>query len=542
MHQLKYSLFLFILTAFGQQLFAQGGLPTEQVEVIKSFDARLADAEKVEIIPQLPALDTTIQRQRYTIPTKTVQVDYPPPRIRPLAIQSENLQKSYNGYARAGAGFPKSFLGEAGYDVFLQDKLDVGVFINHHSANNTSNIENQRFSFTKAGGKGTVYAGEGFAVNVNAAYTADNVYYYGYNFDNDNPADTVTPAEAVRQKFSVFDLGAKVFNGTRTAADFNYDAGFDLYFLSDDYASRERGFDLKIMGEKWFQDKHPLQLVLRTDFTTFEDTAKQNLHNFYLQPTFTYHASIFQVKAGINIASHDDDFFIFPNLEGSANVLGGALTAFLGTEGSLKKNTFRSLTDYNPYLASRIRLENTQYYYYYGGVRGNIQGINYRAEAGYKTTDNLALFLTDEADINRFQVLYDDVDIFSVAGTVTADVAGFLVTGVVTQNFYNTTKQEKAWHLPSLSLNLGAQYAALEDKLRVKGEIFIENGVPFINYEGKTDNLNGLFDVSLGAEYFFAEKFGAFLNIYNLAANKRQRWYRYPTFGLNALVGITAKF
>jgi len=540
MNTLKYCICLLFISFSVQTALAQ--LPTGEVEVVKNFDARLADTERIDLDPSLPAADTSVQRQVYQVPTKTVPVDYPPPRIRPLSIQRERLQEVYNGYLKAGAGFPRSFLGEGAYTTFVQDKFDFGAFLNHHSANNTNNIENQRFSFTEGILKGTVFSDQGFAVSGHAGYTADNVYFYGYNFDNDDAADTTRAAETVRQKFSTFDLGAEIFNGVRTEGDFNYQAGVDMYFTSDNFATRERGFDLTIMGEKWLQKKHPFRLVLNTDFTNYEDTTEQTLHNFFLQPSFTYHADIFQVRAGVNIASHNDEFFFFPDLEASANILGSALTGFIGTKGSLAKNTFRSLTDYNPYLASRIRIENTNYFYYYGGARGNVQGINYRAEVGYKSAEDLALFLTAPDDINRFQVLYDDVDIFSISGTVTTDVAGLQVTGVVTQNFFSTTDQEKPWHLPSFEMNLTAQYAALEDKLRVRGEIFIENGVPFINNEGETDNLNGLFDVSLGAEYMFTEQFGGFLNIYNLANNKRQRWYRYPTLGLNALVGLTAKF
>jgi len=46
----------------------------------------------------------------------------------------------------------------------------------------------------------------------------------------------------------------------------------------------------------------------------------------------------------------------------------------------------------------------------------------------------------------------------------------------------------------------------------------------------------------LGAEYFFSKNIGAFLQVNNLANNRRQRWQNYPTLGLNALVGVTARF
>ena len=85
-------------------------------------------------------------------------------------------------------------------------------------------------------------------------------------------------------------------------------------------------------------------------------------------------------------------------------------------------------------------------------------------------------------------------------------------------------------------------YTTLEDQLQVKAELFFENGVPFINSAGEADRLNSLFDISLGAEYFFTDNIGGFLQINNLANNRRERWQGYPTFGLNVLAGVSARF
>ena len=127
-------------------------------------------------------------------------------------------------------------------------------------------------------------------------------------------------------------------------------------------------------------------------------------------------------------------------------------------------------------------------------------------------------------------------------GSVELDIAEFKVSGTINYNIYNMTNEEKAWHLPALEVNAGVQYTTLEDKLQLKGELFIENGVPYINNDNEFDNLNGLLDINLSAEYFFSDNFGGFINLYNIANNKRERWFRYPTYGLNALAGITLRF
>jgi hypothetical protein len=536
--------FLFTLPTF---TFAQPDLPSGQVDVIRNFEARLLESDPIKIRPELPALDTSVRRQTYNIASKTFEVEYQPPRIRPIAMRGEDVQQGYNGYARLGGGFPGAVLAEGGYNAIVEDQYNFGVNVRHHSANNTKNIENQRFGLTNLGANGTYYLEQGFGVSANLGYTIDNVHFYGYNEVNEErDPDLSFESEDVKQSFTTFDVGARLFNSQRTQADFNYHAGFNAYFMQDEYAARENGFKLDIGATKWFNERNPLRINLLTDFTTFRDTAKQTLNNFFLQPSFTLHGEVFKAEIGANIASHEDEFSLFPDVELSANIIGSVLGAFVGAEGSLQKNTFRSLSDYNPFIVSRLMVENTRYNHYYGGIRGNFQGVEYRAQLGFKQADDLALFLINPATdtfIPRFDVLYDTVSIININGTLSFPLNDNLtVLGTVNYNLYDPKNQEKAWHLPALTINSGLRYGALEGKLLVKADLFLENGVPFRNENGEAENLNALFDISLGADYLFTDRIGAFVQINNLANNRRQRWQYYPMFGLNAMAGISARF
>ena len=535
---------MFVCFVAQQHLLAQD-LPTEQVDVIKSFDARLLDAERLNVSPKLPALDTATKAQSYRVNARTLNVEYLPPKIRPLAMRGDALQDSYNGYTRVGAGFPRTFYIDGSYNIVTEENMDLGLSLFHHSTK-SNNVENQRFSFSNVLANGTYYFDQGFAVKGKLGYTVDNIFYYGYNETNEELGTNFSFDKAdVKQSFTIFDAQASIFNGERTIADFNYDAGFDFYFMEDNFASRETGFALNFKGTKWFNEKHPLTVELITDFTSYRDTAKQTLNNFFLKPSYTFHSDAFTAKVGANIASHEDEFSLFPDVELSAQIAGNILGAFVGAEGSLKKNNLRNLADFSPFLETRLDLRNTLFYHYYGGVKGNFQGIDYRAQAGYKTTENLALFqLNGNDSIPRFNVLYDTATIITLKASVVAPLfEGFELTGTLTQNFYTLDNQEKPWHLPALTLNVGASYKALEDKnLTLRGEFFLENGVPFLNDDGQAENLNALFDVSVGAEYAVSESFGLFGQINNLANNKRQRWRRYPVLGINFLAGITAKF
>lgn len=533
-----------ILAFFPLFVFAQGNLPSENVTVLKNFEAQLLDAERIDVTPNLPPPDTSRSQQTYRLPYRDLSLDYPPPSIRPYGMRREKPEDTFHGILRAGGGFPNSLYGDGAYRYLFEKKMDLGVRVKHHSAN-FKEIPNQRFSNTLGDLDGAFYFKQGFAVNAGLGYEQDDVYFYGYNFD-ESFKDSVL-AEDVKQRFSTFRFNGGIFNGERTVGDFNYKAHLDAYFLNDAYASSEQGFDLKIGGTKWFAEKHSLDVLLRTDLTFFKDTANQRLHNFFLIPAFTFHGDAFKVRVGVSIANHNDEFNFFPDVLASVNIIGSQLTAFAGAEGTLQKNNFQSLTQYNPFLISRPRLENTRVYHYYGGVKGSLKFIDYSGQVGYKQTNDLALFLLQENPLipshRRFDVLYDTVSIFNIQGSVALNLLeGLEVSGTVNQNIYSTTQQEKAWHLPALTVNGSIQYTTLQNKLVVRGEVYLENGVPFLDENDLADNLNTLFDVSLSAEYFFSKNLGAFARLNNLANNERQRWQLYPTYGINALAGISARF
>lgn len=563
--------FSFLFLTLGVLAWAQPGtdLPSEQVEVIKVFEAQLAESEKVRVNPELPPVDTSTKRQTYEVPPRTFEVAYPAPRIRPITYRTdEEVPDSYKAYAKLGAGYPNSIYGEGAFNTHVQTarktSYDIGMNLLHHSANfSKSDVENQRFGLTKAGLDGTYYFDEGYAVSTNLDFKSDRVYYYGYNFDRFSDLHDIPP-EQVKQVFNTFDFGAKIFNGVRTAGDFNYQGGLDFYTMSDGYAAREKGLNLNAGATKWIRDRHSFDLGFTADFTWYNDTLAlaQTLHNFKLTPVFTFHANVFKIKLGARLASSNDEYFAFPDAEAVINLTGNELAFFTGVEGDLKKNTLRSLSEYNPYIYTRFQegenatLRNTKYFNIYAGVRGNLKVFEYTAQIGYKPTNDLALykarFDSPNAPIREqysFDVEYADANIIYFSGSIKAmPIKNLEAIATVTQNYFDMKDclgcQVKAWHLPTFTGNFQVAYYALANKLKARVALYLENGVVYNTspIPSKYGNLNGLIDLNLGAEYWFAKNFGVFLDVNNLLNNKRQRWFRYPTYGINMLGGVTARF
>lgn len=524
--------------------FAQKNLPTESVDVIKQFNARLIDAERFVVPPVLPLVDTSNRRQFYNILAKPLNVNYPAPKIRPLEWRTDPTADIYKTYLQGGMGFPRAFYFDGSHDFVTKDNLSIGIDLNHYSADNSKNLENQRFGNTQINGNAIFKTDKGFSVLGNVGYKTNTLYFYGYNdLDDDFPTQLSYDAKDVKQRFNIFYADAKVYNSEPTVADFNYSASVNLYAMEDNYAARETGFDLGLTGTKWFDKKHPLSVTLQTDFTSYDDTTAQSLNNFFLKPNFGFHSDRFRFKVGANIASHADEFYIYPDLEASVNVVDNLITAFAGIEGGLQKNNFRNLTDYNPFLSSRVDIRNSFYTNFFGGIKGEFKGIKYRGQVGFKNVDNLALFVTNGDSIPRFNVLYDTANIVTISGEISTQLTdGIGLIAAVSQNIFDLQREDKPWHLPTLTFNVGAVLSLLEEKLKVRADLYLQNGVPARTSNNESRSLGPLYDVSAGAEYQLTDNIGLFARVNNMLNNRRQRWQHYPVLGINGLVGLTARF
>ena len=231
------------------------------------------------------------------------------------------------------------------------------------------------------------------------------------------------------------------------------------------------------------------------------------------------------------------------------NLAGNKLGIFAGWRGDITKNSYRNLVKYNPFMFSRPKIKNTEIDEYYGGIKGKVSAFDYSAQIGWSNNKNLALFLSDTTDLKRrFNIIYDTVKIANIRAAVTLTaIENLELTGTISQNIYTAKKQKAAWGLPSLDVNVSAKYKVFEDvkantMANLKASLFVQNGVNYINKAKQADRLSPLFDLSVGGELFFSKNIGVFLDANNLLNLKRERWQNYPTFGLNILGGVSARF
>ena len=366
-------------------LFAQEEKPAEQVEVIKNFEARLADAEKIDLTPKLAKIDTSTKAYQYLVNASSLALDYEAPTIRPIAMRPDAKPENYNGFAMLGFGTPKSPIAEVAYNINNPGWYNVGINLKHHSADNSKKLENQRFSETGVRLNGSLLLENGLTVGGFASYDQNDYYLFGYNHE-----DTSFTREEALQRFNTIQLGANLVSGQDLG--FHYNADLELYRMKDNFATKENGILLTGGIKKFINDKHALAIDVEADLSTLRDTSVRSLNNYSAIPSFTFNNPNYQIKIGANLTHSQKEFTVFPAIQVSTKVIGSTLIAIAGAEGGLTKNNFKNLSEYNPYISSRLdSINNINYTDYFGGVKGSVKGLNYQGQVTFKSFNGLAL-------------------------------------------------------------------------------------------------------------------------------------------------------
>lgn len=535
-----------------QNGISQEDLPSGKVEVIKNYDAKLFDAEKLPLQGLLPNDDGIEKEYKYELNPlsrdKKMDIKYDAPNIRPVTMSAEKLPESYKGYLKLGSGYPASAFLEGAYSHTNQKSYFIDIFGKHYGIF-SSPRESQVFSETSLGVSGTNYLEAGVAVNAHVGLDLNNYRFFG----GYNEGDTIFPGDPAKRKFTNIGAGLKIFNSKKNSNDIDFWAGFDIYGYKDNFAATERGFGLDIGATKWIAEKHNFTLQITNSLLAYGDTEKGKTNNVNIKPSFTFHGDVFKIKLGVNLVNSPEGFGFFPDLEASANIAGPSIMVFAGAAGDMYQNSFKRVSTLNPFVQTQFAEAavtqvgegpfNTKYYDFYGGIGGGFKSIKYRIKAGYKTNDNYALFIQQATDLRQFDILVDDVNIIYIGGELSATFFEKLTTSVnFLQQGASPRVQSKAYGIVPFQLGFNASWLTFEDKFRLKGDLNIASGSPYRNRFGSVGNGNPLFDLSLRGEYYFTEKFGAFLGLNNVASVKYQRWYRYPSYGFNVLGGISVRF
>jgi hypothetical protein len=545
--------FIAVLTLFSK---AQPDINNLEYKAESIFNPVVKDAQKISANPEGADSVKRITNITYGINSQALDYDYKISAIDKARLVNEPLNKLYKFHLRAGLGTYFTPYGELFFNNTRSRDIAFGAHLKHLSSASTLGskgysgyYDNQIEIFGKKYFK--VYTLSG---NVN--YERNKVHYYGY----DKPNIDISSNDKYQQIFNYIETKAQLKSYIKDSTKINHQENFRYYNFQDLYGMTENNLKVDFNGNKYIQGEL-LNLDLGLDYYNNRlpsDTFNNTILRVY--PYFSGGGAKWKGKIGIEGVldnfKTDAKTYIYPHLEIEYNVYNNMITPFLNVTGGLQKNSFRSLTQTNPWIRNDIVFKNSSTDFSIGaGLKGSLSSkTNYIISGAYEQFKNMPLFnivYTNGLLLNnKFDILYDNGNMIKANGQLMFDSKTkwqFKAEG----NYYHYKfdNAEKPWHKPEFDLTFNAKYN-LKEKIFITADVIAigpqwarsaeTTGVA--TYTSKAILLDPLVDVNLGAEYKYSKMLGAFLKLNNIGNFRYQRWERYPTQRFWLMAGVNFSF
>lgn len=520
------------------KLSAQVG--SEEVDVVVGYNPILGDAVKVNIQGEIVNTSSKSDTLTYNVKTDLFKVPYLPLKVNPIALPKEASQDLDNVYVKAGFGTQTTPLLEAYINSKQSDKYKLGIHGQYISSNGKK--ENQDYSDLDLGASAKFFFNKEVTMPVNAFYTNDVFHFYGYD-----EADTSFNSLDVKQRFQNFGLNLGVENITENSlkTDYKIKGGFSRINDIQKYNELNPFVSIWVRRPNEEQEGHEYGGTLLVDHYQYNGPNDYKNTIIGIKPFYNIIQDDWSVQAAFEFNVDDNgEFEPLPDAEFAKDLIGEKLVFVVGANSYLQRNSFKGLTDENPFLSDTIDFKKSIFYEYYGGLRGSTYGnFSFNIKGYLKDVYDLAFFLNDTNDLIRFVVEYSDAKMTGLNVELSYFTAGklHLLGAVNAFTFTEIAEFDKPWHTPTLNWTFSTAYH-FNKKLQAGIDIFGVNKSYALLPGNVIETIDGTVDLNFNAMYTYSKHFNIFVNLNNLAGYKYQRYFNYPSYGFQAIGGLSFSF
>jgi hypothetical protein len=516
------------------------------VDIISSYKPVLRQAVKINLSGTQLSADTNRSVRAYEVPAQNLIYAYQPVTIKPLALEQDtNLYLGNRNFVKAGFGSYNTILVKAGVGFGDGKRSLVNLYGDYRSSQGTVKYQDMSDLTVKATGSLFLPKHEVYAL---ASISQKKFFTYGYAHELYTPAK-----DDVKQPFQEFSTKVGIRNTTDNDLHLQYNPTVQVNFFSRTNRLSETSLVIDAPAQIGFGDNFLFKLAAKADLTSYTTnylpaniTIKNNLAQ--LAPEVVYQSPRFTIHGGITPTWENGSVHLLPNIYAEGYLKDKVFMLQAGWVGRVIKNTYRNLSQQNPFILPVAEQLNTRETEIYGGIKTSLgKHFNVNAKASFIQYTNFPLFISDQTDpffrkdfvvrnesrLNNFRV-HGDVSFISQDK--------FTATAGLNLNAYtNFTLYTKAWNTLPMEFTASLRYWALK-RLMLKGDLYTFGGSNYPDASGDPIAFKGGTDISAGAEFQINRQFSAFLDVNNILGDKYQRWANYPVYGLNLLGGITVRF
>ncbi len=517
---------------------------TTTIDITSTYKPVLRNAAKINFSATHLNTDTTHPNLTYNVPPQNLFYSYQPIPLKPLALEQDtNLYLGMRNYVKVGYGnFSTPYI-SAGFGFGDGRKFLADVYADYISSK--GNIEYQDYSRLNIKAAGSYFMPKN---EVYAAFNArmrDN-FLYGY----DHNVYTYTKKD-VRQQFQ--DLSFK--GGIRNTAPGEYGIIYNPSIEVSNFINVDKLTETSVVVtapvEKQFGEAFAFKVEGKADLTSYATkglmpNVKLNNNVFQVAPSFILSTPRFSINAGILPTWDKNNFVWLPNIFAQAQIMENVIAFQAGWIGRYTKNTYRNLSEINPYLAPVTAQLNTTEIEFYGGVKLTLgKHFNVNGKAGLITYTNLPFFINDTATDNKSFVISNEAGAknFRVHGDISyIDQDKFTVTAGLTLNNYTDLKSNsRAWHTVPMEFTSSLRWWVIK-QVMLKGDFYAFGSGYYVVKGNAVRGFDPGSDFSAGIEFKISKMFSAWIDVNNIFNTKYERWHNYPVYGLNLMGGVRVNF
>jgi len=519
-------------------------IEVDQVEVIKAFEAKLDDAQKISLSPKVEPIVPVEKSYDYSITIVPLPIDYPDPIIRPLAMNPDPVKPVSQFYSRIGYGDLNSPFADMSYHSKRGDELDYTISGHFYGADDSENIMFQKFYESDLNMNVGYRLGENHKLSIDLAGGYDQRNLYDTLVVNTN---TITDEAEVQRNVPNIHAHFGIQNIEPTGANFNYGIGLSAQYIQLDqmleYSERGLGMDLFI--ENRLSSKFVLALeadgaIENISYVTGE-SRERNAVSF--NPGFRLALGNFQLDAAADIFIDDRQTSPFAKIRAAYSLSDNSLQLYAGVDQVAIANTLWNHYENNPFVSGFLEIDKTTLsQQYYAGLSGKLRDfVTFNFMAGYADVQDQ--FYYDNFANFRMFVKHTDMTNLFINANIEFNLTEKVSLGAnVSQNFYDPEDIESLPNMPEFNYSGYSKIKFWEEKLVVSAELNLMDRI-FYTDNFSTEFLgNSQIDFSVGVDFFITENVGLWVRANNLLDRAYLRFNGYPEFGRNFLGGLFVKF
>jgi len=529
---------------------------TEEIEVVRPYKPILAEAVKLRRSPDLNDVKTYKARFNYILPDRKLELNSDINKLYAQEVAEQQQSVLTNNYVKGGLGSASTILGEAYVNLGRDEALQAGAFFRHFSQE--GKLEGQKFNQQQLSIFGRSITDKAiFSGRIN--YERKGLNFYGY--DETDPTRNPSPA---KQAFNYIEGEAEVVNKYTEDPDaVSYAAKVNGYVWGDQYNAKENSVVVNGYVNKRISNFN-LGLAASAEFGNTKDVLTSVNNNLLrLNPYIRFQTNGVNITAGINYVQEFGTVssgHLFPAVTADFTLIPDYLQVFAEVKGDVIRNSMKELTDENPFLNTNINIKNSiEKINFTAGIKGTGgPGFGYKASVYSKQVTDMALYVNDFTDFNKFDVIYDfgNTKVLGLEGELSVQVSDQLKwTGKLNLENYKPASETYSWYKPSLRISSNLLYS-ITDKLGFNASVAIQDAsdakvytaapaspyvIPNTAIETNT-TVKGFVDLGIGATYKINKKFSVFANVNNLLDTKYSRYLYYQAIGVNIFGGVTYSF